>query len=626
MFPFLSPEEVRRRFLTNPVYGGEMDGQPPGSFMQDPVYRGELDGVDPKTLMQRTGRPAWQDTVSGIYGSASSSDLARTLAAISDIETGRGKAFSNPRSSARGAYHFLDENRRWAARNGTPYGDDIASQTKAMEAKLKSDRAFAESKGLKITEPWQDYVLHFQGGPTGTALLQSNPATPLRAALGPRADAIISANPNLAKYATVGDFLGDYKNLYNRRHAQYGGAPAPSTPQPPDGMDAQTYGPPTGSTSMPTPLPQSGVAVNAQEGDSPEQVAMKRKLAMALLGREHKISYAPLNHWTQALAEVAGAGVDALRRDAARKDLVDAGQSERQGQMAGAQALKSALTSPNPQEAVAQGLTASPYTASSMAPLANKIIANRLEAEQKSKIPDYGKAGAIFQGPDNKYYSIQFGSNGQRRIEPVEVGIGPDGKPVPLTPAKGVFQAGDEVLDKSTGQTVRSIAPQIEGKEAAEERGKARGQAQVNLPLMVDNAEFAIKTLNQIRNHPGKQYGVGVAGVLPGIPGTQQKGFVELVKQAQGKAFLEAFNSLKGGGQITNVEGEKATLAIARLDRAQNQEDFDSALNDLEEVVTIGLMRAKRKAGASASPQEPAPSGFPNPAASGSGWGMRKLD
>jgi hypothetical protein len=626
MFPFLSPEEVRRRFLTNPVYGGEMDGQPPGSFMQDPVYRGELDGVDPKTLMQRTGRPAWQDTVSGIYGSASSSDLARTLAAISDIETGRGKAFSNPRSSARGAYHFLDENRRWAARNGTPYGDDIASQTKAMEAKLKSDRAFAESKGLKITEPWQDYVLHFQGGPTGTALLQSNPATPLRAALGPRADAIISANPNLAKYATVGDFLGDYKNLYNRRHAQYGGAPAPSTPQPPDGMDAQTYGPPTGSTSMPTPLPQSGVAVNAQEGDSPEQVALKRKLAMALLGREQEISYAPLHHPLQVAASIFDSVNKARRRDFARQDLVDAGQSERQGQMAGAQALKSALTSPNPQEAVAQGLTSNSWTASSMAPLANKIIANRLEAEQKSKIPDYGKAGAIFQGQDGNFYSIQFGSNGQRKIERVEVGVGPDGKPMPLTPAKGVMQVGDELTDKSTGQTVRNVAPQIEGKEAAEARGQLAGKAQADLPRIVDNATLAIKNIEQIRNHPGRQYGTGVLGVVPGIPGTQQKGFVELVNQAKGKAFLEAFNSLKGGGQITEVEGTKATQAIARLDRAQNKEDFDSALNDLEEVITIGLMRARRSAGTTPAAQSPAPSGFPNPAASGSGWGMRKLD
>jgi CheY-like chemotaxis protein len=68
------------------------------------------------------------------------------------------------------------------------------------------------------------------------------------------------------------------------------------------------------------------------------------------------------------------------------------------------------------------------------------------------------------------------------------------------------------------------------------------------------------------------------------------------VDQAKGQTFLQAFNSLRGGGQITEAEGNKATQALARLDRAQSQQDFDAALSDIEAVVTAGLSRSRKAA------------------------------
>lgn len=237
---------------------------------------------------------------------------------------------------------------------------------------------------------------------------------------------------------------------------------------------------------------------------------------------------------------------------------------------------------------------------------------------------DYGKQGAIFQGEDGQFYSIQFASNGDRRIEPVTR----DGRP--LRPAKGVKQVGDELVDIGTGAPVRNVAPNIENKEAAEEIGKRRGQSIADLPRVIDNAQQALDTITQIREHPGKKYGVGIPGVLGPVPGTVQAGFVDLVDQAKGKAFLEAFNSLKGGGQITEVEGTKATQAIARLQRARRPEDFDKALSDLEAVIQAGLIRAYRAAGRQpgqppaervnsgpgipVAPQQAAPPAAPQPA------------
>ena len=54
------------------------------------------------------------------------------------------------------------------------------------------------------------------------------------------------------------------------------------------------------------------------------------------------------------------------------------------------------------------------------------------------------------------------------------------------------------------------------------------------------------------------------------------------VKQIQGINFMEAFVTLKGGGQITETEGLKATAARSRIDNALkgNTSDLVEALKD----------------------------------------------
>ena len=226
-----------------------------------------------------------------------------------------------------------------------------------------------------------------------------------------------------------------------------------------------------------------------------------------------------------------------------------------------------------------------------------KLDIQRMQARQHAQ-DQYGKAGTIVQDKDGTFYSVQFGSNGQKIVAPLQFnGTG-------LTPAKGTEVVGDTIIDKTTGRDIRNVAPNIAGGAAAKEVGEARGKATVDLPRIVDNATLMLKTIEQARVHPGRDAGTGpVGGRLPAIGG-QQAGFVALTDQIQGKAFLEAFNSLKGGGQITEVEGTKATNAIARLNRVQNKADYDAALRDLEDVVRLGLSRAQRNG---QQPRAPAP-------------------
>lgn len=150
----------------------------------------------------------------------------------------------------------------------------------------------------------------------------------------------------------------------------------------------------------------------------------------------------------------------------------------------------------------------------------------------------------------------------------------------------------------------------VEASKAAEERGEARGKAQADLSRVSDNAGLALKTIESIRAHPGKSAGLGWTAASGYIPGTDARGFANLVDQAKGQTFLEAFNSLRGGGQITEAEGAKATQALARLDRYQSPQDFDAALRDLEEVIKTGLARAQSKAASPTAPPIQSPRTF----------------
>jgi hypothetical protein len=63
-----------------------------------------------------------------------------------------------------------------------------------------------------------------------------------------------------------------------------------------------------------------------------------------------------------------------------------------------------------------------------------------------------------------------------------------------------------------------------------------------------------------------------------------------------GQAFLQAFASLKGGGVITDIEGDKATKAIATLSTSQSPEAFLENLKDFKSSVQESLDDARKNA------------------------------
>jgi hypothetical protein len=163
---------------------------------------------------------------------------------------------------------------------------------------------------------------------------------------------------------------------------------------------------------------------------------------------------------------------------------------------------------------------------------------------------------------------------------------------------------GTQPINSRTAAPVGPAIPKdLAGKERQEAIGQGQGQATVALPGAESKAQTALDTISKLETHPGKRYAIGVPGVIPGIPGTQQRDYIALLEQAKGQTFLQAFESLKGGGAITEIEGKKAEQAIARLDRAQSREGYDAALKDLRGVIERGLRVARQRANQPGQPQ-----------------------
>ncbi len=129
------------------------------------------------------------------------------------------------------------------------------------------------------------------------------------------------------------------------------------------------------------------------------------------------------------------------------------------------------------------------------------------------------------------------------------------------------------------------------------------------------------------RPHPGFEgvVGMGVPGVRL-FPGTAAAGFDALFEQAEGGAFLQAYESLRGTGQITEIEGTKATSALTRMKRSQSEAEFVKAAREFADVLRAGIARAdKRYTTLTGEAPEAAPTRRKTPTKSSGGWGKAKV-
>lgn len=173
----------------------------------------------------------------------------------------------------------------------------------------------------------------------------------------------------------------------------------------------------------------------------------------------------------------------------------------------------------------------------------------------------------------------------------------PSGVTLSKEPIK--LDAGTEfvLLDPITRQSVGRIPKDVQGAANETKTGQNIADATNALPGIETSANQAIATIDSLSTDPYLNRMVGPADSwLPNVSGDAHR-VQGKMDQIGGQSFLQAFNSLKGAGAITEVEGQKATQAIARLNTAQNESDYREALAELKGIVSQGLDNARRRAG-----------------------------
>lgn len=136
-------------------------------------------------------------------------------------------------------------------------------------------------------------------------------------------------------------------------------------------------------------------------------------------------------------------------------------------------------------------------------------------------------------------------------------------------------------------------------KTQANQQGEASGKAKANLPVVEAQSKLMLDAIGAVENDP---YLPNMTGFMANYRPNVTKEAVASqarIDQVQGKAFLQAFEGLRGGGAITEAEGAKATASISRLQAmAVGTEEYKRALNDVRKEVTSLVELARRKAAA----------------------------
>ncbi len=198
---------------------------------------------------------------------------------------------------------------------------------------------------------------------------------------------------------------------------------------------------------------------------------------------------------------------------------------------------------------------------------------NRIALEKRAEL-----AGLIKGTPEYQTFML-------------EGGVSSGGAPAQF----GAIPAGHQLIEgvDDTGNKIYSMQP-MSGGPADMEAKKEYYKQQTNY-------ETASNLIDTISNNPnlasvtGKIQGLiepaSAAGMLA-FSG-EQIDLIKTIENLQNSVFLEAFQSLKGGGQITELEGEKAQAAIVNLSRQRTTDGFLKAMQTYQSILDIGIERAR---------------------------------
>jgi hypothetical protein len=186
-------------------------------------------------------------------------------------------------------------------------------------------------------------------------------------------------------------------------------------------------------------------------------------------------------------------------------------------------------------------------------------VPNAAPAQGQAQPVPQGQPQAVPQGP------VRPVAPGQTMAPPAPAaGPTPGVSPTPGIPGSTPLRPFDPARESPAQYEAYQKAWQTEQNDLAQEVAKIKS----SIPKITSNADSVLKTVDDVLKHPGFTDVVGFPNILTGIyspPGTDARNAKAKIKELEGKQFLQAFESLRGGGSITEREGAAATAAISAL-------------------------------------------------------------
>lgn len=181
-------------------------------------------------------------------------------------------------------------------------------------------------------------------------------------------------------------------------------------------------------------------------------------------------------------------------------------------------------------------------------------------------------------------------------------GAAPSGAVTPVAPVA-------PTTTPAARPTMAQIQAEAEGgKKEAVVIGEDVGRLKTTIKKAETNADYLLTKVDELVGHPGFETSVGAQGASylfgmldkplpPQLGGGDARDWIARFKEVQGQQFLQAIETMRGTGSISEAEGKAAQQAIARMSQSQTEKEFRVAAKDFQNIIRRGVDAHRVKIG-----------------------------
>jgi hypothetical protein len=207
--------------------------------------------------------------------------------------------------------------------------------------------------------------------------------------------------------------------------------------------------------------------------------------------------------------------------------------------------------------------------------------------------------GAPFKGDDGRMKVIVKDENGSfRAVSPEGAAYANDvityeGIPFQLTQNQNGETGATKVL---TDQQAQNAGTQTGLTQAATEEVKTDAAAISSAPEAIQSFGIEIAEVDALIEQSKGFVGANNMNPQQYLAGTDHYNFKANLEKVRGGAFMRSFQGLKGGGPITDKEGDAGLASLQMMDPGQSYEQFIKNAQEYRKVLVRGLDKATQDA------------------------------